>query len=267
MAQDASSLRRRAALAALRPVLEDHALMDALWELQDTMRGDAVSDVISYVDRLAQRHLLDAQVSKHLYKVMFGAIRNPDAANLPEDPWPAMQAGRATRRAPVAPAPVVGYAAPARPAAAVPTPVQAIPAPAPVVQAPAPIAAPQTAPAPQRPPEQAIFGGLIRAILAEVQQFHSGALSDLRVDALKDIGQLRISGQAKHDFKQAWLKPLQDEWLVSASAAELAELTHLVYVGLCEAIGPVDADQVLARSVRNVERMAEARAFSPRRLL
>lgn len=266
MAQDASSLRRRAALAALRPVLDDHALMDALWDLQDTMRGDAVSDVISYVDRLAQRHLLDARVTKRLYEVMFGAIRNPDAANLPEDPWPAMQAGRATRQAPVAPAPVAGYAVPARPApmaAPIPAPI-----PAPIATPiPAPAPAPVAAPVPQGPPEQAIFSGLIRAILAEVQQFHSEALSDVRVDALKDIGRLRISGQAKHDFKQAWLKPLQDEWQVNASAAELAELTHLVYVGLCEAIGPVDADQVLARSVRNVERMAEARAFSPRRLL
>ncbi|MFM2055826.1 MAG: hypothetical protein RLY71_211 [Pseudomonadota bacterium] len=264
MAQDASSLRRRAALAALRPVLDDRALMDALWDLQDSMRGDAVSDVIGYIDRLAQRHLLDARVTKRLYEVMFGAIRNPDAANLPADPWPAMQAGRTTRQAPVAPAPVAAYAAPTRPApmpAPVPAPI-AVPTPAPAL-APAPVAAP----VPQGPPEQAIFSGLIRAILAEVQQFHSEALNDVRVDALKDIGRLRISGQAKHDFKQAWLKPLQDEWQVNASAAELAELTHLVYVGLCEAIGPVDADQVLARAVRHVERMAEARAFSPRRLL
>lgn len=260
MAQDASSLRRRAALAALRPVLDDNALMDALWELQDTMRGDAVSDVIGYVDRLARRHLLDARVTKRLYEVMFSTIRNPDAAHLPEDPWPAMQAGRATRRAPAAPAPVVGYGAPAQPVL-VPVP---IPVPSPAPQA---IAAPATQAAAPRPPEQVIFGGLIRAILAEVQQFHNEALNDVRVDALKDIGRLRISGQAKHDFKQAWLQPLQDEWQVSASATELAELTHLVYVGLCEAIGPVDADQVLARSVRHVERMTEARTFSPRRLL
>ncbi len=42
---------------------------------------------------------------------------------------------------------------------------------------------------------------------------------------------------------------------------------HLLYVALCEALGPVEADQVLTRAVRIAEQGPAARQFSPRRLI
>lgn len=257
MAQDAFSLRRRAALAALQPVLDDNALIEALWDLQENMRGDGISDVISYIDGVAKRHLLDVRTTKRLYEAIFRSLKTPEA-ELPDDPWPAMQASRAVRAAPAMspqftsnPAPAQPPQVPASPPAATPLPVAS------------------TAPAPTRqiPPEQAVFSGLIRVILAEIQQFHSAVMVDFRTDSLKGLGKLRVSGQAKHDFKQAWLQPLQDEWHISATATELSELMQLIYIGLCESIGPVEADQVLARALRSTERLPEARLFSPRRLL
>ena len=136
------------------------------------------------------------------------------------------------------------------------------PPPAPPAQAPAP-----AVPSVPLPAEQLVFASLIQAILTEVQQFHSAALADIRVDSLKALGTLRIPAPLKQQFQQSWLRPLQDNWYLAGTGAELAELTHLVYVGLCEAIGPVDADQVLSRAVRMAERLPEARTFSPRRLL
>jgi hypothetical protein len=261
MAQDAFSLRRRAALAALRPVLDDSALMEALWDLQENMRGDGVSDVISYIDGVSKRHMLDARTTKRLYETIFRSLKAPDG-DLPDDPWSAMQASRAVRSAPVAspqftfnPTPV------APPQVAAPVPV---PTPLPAAST---AAAPAPAPARQIPPEQAVFSGLIRAILDEIQQFHSAVMEDFRTDSLKELGKLRVSGQAKHDFKQAWLRPLQDEWQISATTTELAELMHLVYIGLCESIGPVEADQVLGRALRSAERLPEARIVSPKRFL
>ncbi|MEX8518598.1 MAG: hypothetical protein AB3X44_08810 [Leptothrix sp. (in: b-proteobacteria)] len=261
MAQDAFSLRRRAALAALRPVLDDNALIEALWDLQENMRGDGVSDVISYIDGVSNRHMLDARTTKRLYEIIFRSLKTPDG-DLPDDPWPAMQASRAVRSAPAVSPQFTFNPTP------VPPPQVAAPA---TVPAPPPAAsiavAPASAPVRQLPPEQAVFSGLIRAILAEVQQFHSSVIEDFRTDSLKELGKLRVSGQAKHDFKQAWLRPLQDEWQISATATELAELMHLIYIGLCESIGPVEADQVLARALRSTERLPEARSFSPKRFL
>ena len=181
----------------------------------------------------------------------------------------AMQATRSVTRAVAPPTypSAASYTAP-RPN---PAPISApIPAPvvvAPPVAAPAPVAAPTPDPTPQRPVEQIIFGAFIRALLSEIQQFHGGALNDLRTDTVKAVTKLRISSGAKEQFKLAWSQPGQDEWHIAAPPAELSELTHLIYVGLCEAIGPVDADQILTRAVRAVERMPQARVFSPRRLL
>ncbi|MEY4754193.1 MAG: hypothetical protein RJA44_1868 [Pseudomonadota bacterium] len=271
MAQDPQSLRRRAALAALRPLLDDAALIDALWELQETMRGDGVSDVIGYADSVAKRHLLDPRTTKRLYEELYRALRNP-GDNLPDDPLPAMQAARAVQSASALPAVGYGRAAPPPPAPpARPQPQPAPPVPtAPVQPAAAPaVAAPALANSAiaNAPPEQAVFSGLIRSLLDEMQQFHQGSIDDLRSDALKDLARARLSTVVKQQYKDAWEQPLQHSWLIQGNAQELSALTHMVYVGLCETLGPVDADQVLGRAVRSTERLPQARQFPPKRLL
>jgi hypothetical protein len=42
---------------------------------------------------------------------------------------------------------------------------------------------------------------------------------------------------------------------------------NLLYVALCEALGPVAADQVLTRAVKRAEQGPAARLFSPRKLM
>ncbi|MDP4299595.1 hypothetical protein [Leptothrix discophora] len=106
MALDPQAQRRRAAVAVLSPVLDENSLLQALWQLQDSMRGDAVSDIIRAVDALARQHMLDAATCRRLYNDFYKALREPEE-RLPIDPWPAMQALR-----PAAPAPAPVYAAP-----------------------------------------------------------------------------------------------------------------------------------------------------------
>ncbi|RZS56794.1 hypothetical protein [Sphaerotilus mobilis] len=102
MALDPQAQRRRAAVAVLSAVLDENALMQALWQLQDSMRGDAVSDIIRSVDALARQHMLDAATCRRLYNDFYKALREPEE-RLPIDPWPAMQATRpASASAPVA---------------------------------------------------------------------------------------------------------------------------------------------------------------------
>lgn len=49
--------------------------------------------------------------------------------------------------------------------------------------------------------------------------------------------------------------------------AALAEIAHAAYLAVCDASGPAVADRCLADAVRVCEELAEARSFSPRRLL
>ncbi|MEK8027144.1 hypothetical protein [Pseudaquabacterium rugosum] len=120
MNRDPKSIRRRALLATLAPVLDEHTLLRELWHLQDALRGEAVGDIIELIDALAARQGVPAASCKRLYTELFRTLRLGDDA-LPPDPWPAMQAVRPPAE-PVAPVParppVAPAAAPARPGGA-----------------------------------------------------------------------------------------------------------------------------------------------------
>ena len=122
MATEALSLRRRAACAALSPVLDEEALLDALRLQHQSMRGDAVADIIRYIDQVAQRHHIEAPLRKKLYETFYKALRLPED-QLPMDPWPMMYPQAPA--APAAPAPAAQVAAPPVAAAAAIHPVAA----------------------------------------------------------------------------------------------------------------------------------------------
>ncbi|WP_310460052.1 hypothetical protein [Sphaerotilus sp.] len=252
MATQALSLRRRAAYAVLSPLLEEDALLDALRMQHLSMRGDSVSDIIGYIDQVAARHNIDAASRKKLYEAYFKALKQPEG-ELPMDPWPLMQIGTpaAPAPAPVAPAPV--SAAALEPVAA------AMQAAAPTLPA-APAGPPAT-------PDRAVCGELLRSAMAEVQRFHSTSMTDLRSSALQQIDQGGLSQPVRKQAREAWGQPMQATWVIDGTPAELSQLVHQFYVALCEALGPVDADQVLTRAVRAAEQIPAARQFSPRKLI
>lgn len=256
MATQALSQRRRAAYAVLSPLLEEDALLDALRMQHQSMRGDAVSDIIGYIDQVAARHNIDAASRKKLYEAYYKALKQPES-ELPMDPWPLMQIGTPAE-------PVVTPAAAPAPAAA--APVAAITPVAAALQATAPAlpAAQMLAPP---SPDRAVCAELLRSAIAEVQRFHGAAMSDLRSSALEQIDQGRLSQPVRKQARDAWTQPLQATWVVDGTPAELSQLVHQFYVALCEALGPIDADQVLTRAVRAAEQIPAARQFSPRKLI
>lgn len=250
MATQALSLRRRAAYAVLAPLLEEDALLDALRMQHQSMRGDSVSDIIGYIDQIAARHNIDAASRKKLYEAYFKALKQPEN-ELPMDPWPLMQIGT-----PAAPTP----APPSTASAAALEPVAAAMQTAAPARSAGPVAPPPS-------PDRAVCAELLRSALAEVQRFHSTALSDLRSSALEQIDQGRLSPPVRKLVRDAWGQPMQATWVIDGTPAELSQLVHQFYVALCEALGPVDADQVLTRAVRAAEQIPAARLFSPRKLI
>jgi hypothetical protein len=255
MATQALSLRRRAAYAVLSPLLEEDALLDALRMQHLSMRGDSVSDIIGYIDQVAARHNIDAASRKKLYEAYFKALKQPEN-ELPMDPWPLMQISTpaASPPAPVAP-PLVSAGALAPVAAA--------------MQAAATTGS-STPAAPTAPPpsaDRAVCAELLRSAITEVQRFHSTAMTDLRSSALEQIDQGRLSQPVRKQARDAWGQPMQATWVIDGTPAELSQLVHQFYVALCEALGPVDADQVLTRAVRAAEQIPAARQFSPRKLI
>jgi hypothetical protein len=257
MATQALSQRRRAAYAVLSPLLDEDALLDALRLQHQSMRGDSVSDIIGYIDQVAARHHIDSASRKKLYEAYYKALKQPES-ELPMDPWPLMQIGTpaAPAATPAAAPPTASATAPV----AVTTPVAAaMQSVSPTLPA-APVAPPPT-------PDRAVCAELLRSAMAEVQRFHGAAMSDLRSSALEQIDQGRLSQPVRKQVREAWAQPTQATWVVDGTPAELSQLVHQFYVALCEALGPIDADQVLTRAVRAAEQIPAARQFSPRKLV
>lgn len=256
---DMQATRRRAAVAVFSDLLDESALTEALWLQHETMRGENVSDIIAYVDAVAQRNLLDAASVKRLYNGFYKALRE-SPERLPLDPWPAMQAARAAARsaAPPPPPPVPVAAAVAPTAAPVINPVAAALA---AAQATAPV----QAQIPEEPP--VVFGALMRSVVAEVFQHHRDALDEVRKDALQRLDDSLAAPVLRQQFRSGWSRALQHDWQLPGAHADLAELTRVVYLALCDAFGRAGADHILKRGLDAAEAVPEARIFSPRRLL
>lgn len=54
----------------------------------------------------------------------------------------------------------------------------------------------------------------------------------------------------RRTLRELWTRPLQAHWVLDLPAAELSQVVHLLYMALCEALGLVEADQVLTRGAR-----------------
>lgn len=155
--------------------------------------------------------------------------------------------------APSSPATGAGWAAPAPSA---PAPLEPVPS------SPSPAAAPSAIPA-----HQAVFATLMGSVMAGVRQFHPDALADLLADGRARFERLRVPAALRQGGRTALSAEDASAWVLEGSVEQLSSLVHEMYVALCEALGPVDADQILMQAVRQAEQRPEARQVPPSRFL
>jgi hypothetical protein len=266
--QDKNSVRRRAAVAVMADILDDDALMDALWLQQEKMQGENISDIIKYIDSVAKENSLDGSLSRRLYGDFHKALHLP-IDKLPLDPWPAMQAQHGSRAkiqtssSPASrgfggyPAQATVYAQPVAAQIRAPEPAIANPAPIPVI----PVKV-------EQPVEQPlVFGALMRAALQEVQRFHKAALDEVRKDALFELEYSKVPVSIRPVVVETWGKATESYWQLDAETIVLAELVRVLSVALTKSFGQVGANQILARALDEAEQMPEARRYSPKRLM
>lgn len=278
MALDSSSVRRRAAVAVLSEVLDEAALLDALFVLHDSLRSDNVTDVIRYIDTVVRKNGLDAGTAKRLYPGFFGALKKAED-ELPLDPLPMMMAARQhLRQHVVAPA---GWSVPVPP----PPPLVVVPTPVPI---PVPVAVPviplvasgaaETTPVavepvvmepPQVPkaPEVEVFAALMHDLVERLQSHHAADFGPVRSDVLLELERSRLPTGLRQQIREAWAEPEFKAWKVDAQAKELSELVHQVYVAVCENLGPVNADRIMTAAVQTADRLPQARQFSPKKFM
>lgn len=272
MSNDSRAHRRRALVAAVGNLLDATQLELALNDVDTNMRGDNVSDVIACIDGIAGRGLLDSGLTKRLYGEFFKALQQPDSS-LPADPW--ANRGRApavVNAAPRAPAPPVRPAAPAAQTAppAAPPPTPSVPsAPKAATVAPAAASAKVAAlAAVTLTPEQAVFAALQQEIRQQILQNHVADLPEMDREIPRQLKRERIEPLLGEKFLGAWHNSqLPNAWKLEIGSDDFVMLLHIVYLALCEVLGPVAADSVLAQAVQAAERLPEAAKHSPKLFL
>lgn len=100
---------------------------------------------------------------------------------------------------------------------------------------------------------RALFNGLEAELVPRLRRYAAANLNGLHVDGEQ---RLRV---------RAWMEQGSGLELVGLPLEQLRQLLNLLYIGLCEYLGPVLADQHLSQAVQQVE--ALHLAYSPRKLL
>ncbi|MEO4047884.1 hypothetical protein AAFN46_12440 [Pseudomonas sp. CAU 1711] len=90
---------------------------------------------------------------------------------------------------------------------------------------------------------QALFALLDAELVPRLRRFAAGNLNGMRVDA-----ELRLR-------LRSWLEQGGSLGLTALTLEHLRVLLNLLYIGLCEYLGPVAADRMLTRAVQQVEAM------------
>ncbi|UUY06410.1 hypothetical protein LRS11_11075 [Pseudomonas sp. J452] len=90
---------------------------------------------------------------------------------------------------------------------------------------------------------QALFSLLDPEMVPRLRRFAAGNLNGMQIDTEL---RLRLRG---------WLEQGGSLGLTALSLEHLRVLLNLLYIGLCEYLGPVTADQVLTRAVQKAERL------------
>ena len=120
---------------------------------------------------------------------------------------------------------------------------------------------------PDLPAHVLVFGTLMQALLADIRQLHGAEMDDLRASAITTLDGARLSAQVRAAVRESWQRGAEASWHIDLNPKGLSELVHVLYVALCETLGPVDADQVLTRAVKQAELVPAARSYSPKQFL
>ena len=108
---------------------------------------------------------------------------------------------------------------------------------------------------------QATFLALNQALLEQLDGTQQAALRRFAAGNLSGMG---VSSELSTRLR-IWLEQGGSDGIANLGLEQLRKLLNLLYIGLCEFLGPVRADRVLSQAVSRVE--VQGVAFSPRRLL
>jgi len=251
---DMKKRRRQVAWVCFEPYLEERQLLDAIAILEGGFQIDTVSNLIAYITKVCSEFAISDAVRKSLYGKFHELMdQEPD---LLIDPLELLH----NRLKPS----VVQLLEPQTPDAVAVSGLNHNMAQSVAPNPTANDGAWQTiAAAPDAPLHVLMFKQLVQALLA---QLHDPA--PLYQELLSLARQKKTTDANTRSALGLWLKaPERLDWADGLTEPDLAAVVNAVYTGLCEAFGPVSADDYFHKALAQCAALPEAKRFSMSRFL
>jgi hypothetical protein len=131
------------------------------------------------------------------------------------------------------------------------------------VLAPKPVSAISTVEITTLPDHTLIFNHFAKQVIAYIPD--TSALLTMLNELLED--EKKMSKELA-DVISRWINNPDDfAWTEGLDEKTLAGLVHQIYMGLCDVLGPIGADESFHKAIVSCEQLPEARRFSPARFL
>lgn len=238
MSKNAAKLKRQAAWATFETILSEDQLMQMIKMVDTQHVGNDMASLISFINRVGDTFSIDPKIRKTLYPKYFEYLNTP-GIELPEDPLTTHQVG------------------------SVNDPLQALKKEAkndPDVHG-------QAANKSQfgdDNPEMAVFTYFIERLLHHYPLERKDLLEETVYLSKKEKN---LSDLEKEEISYWLANPEQYQWSFMLEEKAMSTLIHLVYVILCDVLGPVDADKLYHQVLEDCKVLPASKKFSPTRFL
>jgi len=236
LTMDVKKRRRQAAWACFESYLSEEELIQAIEILERDFQVDGAINVIAYVAKICMELGINLQDHKSLCS-RFDELMSATAAPMINDPLSLVH-----RKKRVEPAK---------------KPVQ----PESIIVDEVPLAEPKETSI--TPAYNLVFISFITSVLEYTPD--QNELFIMLADLVTDK---KLKSQDLAEFIEQWTNtPNSFTWSEELNQQTLTRLVHLIYMGLCEVLGPVAADDCFHKALAICERKPEARLFSPSQFL
>ena len=111
-----------------------------------------------------------------------------------------------------------------------------------------------------------VFNTLMTQIAAAVQKHGDAKFRSCKDFFLGEIPKMKLSQQCGSKVVQ-WAQSSSVATTITGDDKELHKVVNSLFVWMCGAFGPVEADKILLQAVKHTEQLSEAFEFSPRKFL
>lgn len=230
---DIRKRRRQAAWICFTPYLSEQQMIQAIQILERSFQIDGTMNLIAYVTKICAEFDIDSSMNKVLYTEFYKLVTGKD--RLTTDPLPLILKNE--QKEPVKPVLVTASTSNDAPD--------------------------ETQTKPNIPAHCLVFAHFMNAVFEYTPDKIelSVILEALVIDEKQQALDLK-------NYVMKWLNnPTSFGWTRNLSEQTLARLVHLVYMSLCEVLGPIAADDCFHKALARSGQIPEARIFSPSQFL